>query len=163
MWRTFSGAVGPKGEGQVVKVPRESIMHARDTIVPASLVAIAAFALIACGGAGTAASTSPSTTSSVPHSSDVLTPNAAPIRSAAAFARWKARLSVLDFVTYVSHARDTRILFLTGRTDTPSVQEARDCLAAAPAGKTLHIYEGGHYPVRPDANAFWRAWMVRNL
>ncbi len=43
------------------------------------------------------------------------------------------------------------------------MQEAKDCLAAAPAGKTLHIYEGGHYPIPPKANAFWRGWMVRNL
>jgi len=90
-------------------------------------------------------------------------PTAAPIRSAAAFARWEVRFSVLDFVTYVSATRDTRILFLVGRRDKPSVQEARDCLAAAPARKTLHIYKGGHYPIPPDANAFWRAWMVRNL
>jgi cephalosporin-C deacetylase-like acetyl esterase len=88
---------------------------------------------------------------------------AAPIRTAAAFARWKAAFSVLDFVTYVSHARGTRMLFLVGKKDTISVQEARDCLAAAPAGKTLHIYEGGHYPIPADANAFWREWMVRNL
>ena len=85
-----------------------------------------------------------------------------PIRSAAAFARWKARVSVIDYVTYVSHARG-RILFLAGNTDTLAVDEARDCLAAAPARKTLHVYKGDHYPVPAAANAYWRAWMVRNL
>jgi len=90
-------------------------------------------------------------------------PYAVPIRAAAAFARWKAQVSVLDYATYVSHARGTRILFLAGKTDTLAVREGEDCLAAAPARTTLRIYDGDHYPIPPAVNAYWRAWMVRNL
>jgi hypothetical protein len=84
-------------------------------------------------------------------------------RSPAAFARRKARFRVLDLVTSIGATHGTRILFLVARTDLGSMHDARASLAVAPARKTLHVYEGGHYPIPADANAFRRAWMVRNL
>ena len=80
----------------------------------------------------------------------------------AAFARWAARMSVIDNVAYVGRNEGAKLLFINGKGDANAMHDAKAFLTAAPKGTTWHLYAGGHWP-SDAASKFIFAWMVKNL
>ena len=80
----------------------------------------------------------------------------------AAFARWAARMSVIDNIAYVGRNEGAKLLFINGKGDANAMHDAKAFLAAAPKGTTWHLYAGGHWP-SDAASKFIFAWMVKNL
>lgn len=80
----------------------------------------------------------------------------------AAFARWAARMSVIDNIAYVGRNEGAKLLFINGKGDANAMHDAKAFLAAASKGTTWHLYAGGHWP-SDAASKFIFAWMVKNL
>ncbi len=80
----------------------------------------------------------------------------------AAFARWAARMSVIDNIVYVGRSEGAKLLFINGRGDANAMHDARAFLAATPKGTSWHLYAGGHWP-SDAASKYIFAWMVKNL
>jgi dienelactone hydrolase len=80
----------------------------------------------------------------------------------AAFARWAARMSVIDNTAYVGHNKGAKLLFINGKDDANAMHDAKAFLAAAPEGTTWRLYAGDHWP-DGAAKKFIIAWLVKNL
>ncbi|MCU0294186.1 MAG: alpha/beta hydrolase, partial [Thermoanaerobaculaceae bacterium] len=52
----------------------------------------------------------------------------------AAFARWAARMSVIDNIVYVGRSEGAKLLFINGKGDANAMHDAKAFLAAAPKG-----------------------------
>jgi dienelactone hydrolase len=80
----------------------------------------------------------------------------------AEFARWAARMSVIDNIAYVGHNEGAKFLFINGKHDANAMHDAKAFLAAAPKGTTWYVYSGSHGGT-PASSKYIEAWLQKNL